>query len=95
MGYTEWRNFSKVIGKAKDARRNSGIRIESHFQDTAREVALDSGAVRSIDDVKLTRYACYPIAQNGDPHKGKSPSCRAISLCRRETRNSSVNVWAS
>jgi DNA-damage-inducible protein D len=69
MGYTEWRNFSKVIGKAKDACRNSGIRIESHFQDTAREVALGSGAVRSIDDVKLTRYACYLIAQNGDPHK--------------------------
>lgn len=69
LSYTEWRNFSKVIEKAKTACKNSGQKIEAHFLDTTRNVSLGSGATRSIADVKLTRYACYLIAQNGDPKK--------------------------
>lgn len=69
LDYTEWRNFSKVIEKAKTACKNSGQKIESHFLDTIRTVSIGSSATRSIPDVKLTRYACYLIAQNGDPKK--------------------------
>ena len=69
LNYTEWRNFSKVIEKARVACKNSGQKVESHFLDTTRDVQLGSGAIRSIEDVKLTRYACYLVAQNGDPKK--------------------------
>ncbi|WP_428886458.1 DNA damage-inducible protein D [Bifidobacterium dentium] len=69
MGYTKWENFTKVIQRAKSACENSGQPIDAHFRDTKRDVELGSGAIRSIDDVKLTRYACYLTAQNGDPRK--------------------------
>lgn len=69
MRYTEWRNFSKVIEKARVSCSNAGQPIDAHFRDTKRNVELGSGAIRSIDDVKLTRYACYLTAQNGDPRK--------------------------
>lgn len=69
MRYTEWRNFSKVIEKARVSCSNAGQPIDAHFRDTKRDVELGSGAIRSIDDVKLTRYACYLTAQNGDPRK--------------------------
>lgn len=68
-GYDRWENFSKAITRAKQACDNSGVSVESHFRDTTRDVTLGSGATRSIADVKLTRYACYLIAQNGDPKK--------------------------
>ena len=69
MGYTKWENFTRVIQRAKSACENSGQPIDAHFRDTKRDVELGSGAIRSIDDVKLTRYACYLTAQNGDPRK--------------------------
>ncbi|BAQ32058.1 DNA damage-inducible protein D [Bifidobacterium scardovii] len=69
MNYSEWRAFSKAISRARNACENSGIPIEAHFRDVKRNVELGKGATRSIDDVKLTRYACYLIAQNGDPKK--------------------------
>jgi DNA-damage-inducible protein D len=69
MGYTKWENFTKVIQRAKSACENSGQPIDAHFRDTKRDVELGSGAIRSIDDVKLTRYACYLTTQNGDPRK--------------------------
>lgn len=69
MNYSEWRAFSKAISRARNACENSGIPIEAHFRDIKRNVELGKGATRSIDDVKLTRYACYLIAQNGDPKK--------------------------
>lgn len=69
MNYSEWRAFSKAIDRARAACENSGIQVEAHFQDVEREVELGKGAKRSIPDVKLTRYACYLVAQNGDPKK--------------------------
>lgn len=69
MGYTKWENFTKVIQRARSACQNAGQPVEAHFRDTKRDVELGSGAIRSIDDVKLTRYACYLVAQNGDPRK--------------------------
>src|SRR3989339_2022132 len=67
--YSEWRNFLKVIDKAKDSCKNSGESVPDHFVDINKMVVLGSGAERKIDDIALTRYACYLVAQNGDPAK--------------------------
>jgi DNA-damage-inducible protein D len=69
FNYTEWRNFLKVINKAKDSCLNSGESIPNHFVDVNKMVSIGSGADRHIDDIALTRYACYLVAQNGDPAK--------------------------
>jgi len=69
LGYTEWRNFLKVINKAKDAANNVGASIQNHFVDVNKMVSIGSGAERPVEDIMLTRYACYLIAQNGDPRK--------------------------
>lgn len=69
LGYTEWRNFQKVIVKSKIACEATNNKISDHFVDVNKKVSLGSGSEREIDDLMLTRYACYLIAQNGDPRK--------------------------
>jgi DNA-damage-inducible protein D len=69
LGYEQWRNFEPVIAKAMEACENSGHGIEDHFARARKMVDLGSGAQREVDDMILTRYACYLIAQNGDPRK--------------------------
>ena len=69
LDYDEWRNFLKVIDKAKIACSKSGQSIADHFVDVNKMVKLGSGSERQVDDIMLTRYACYLIAQNGDPRK--------------------------
>lgn len=69
LGYTEWRNFVKVIDKAKDACSNAGEDIKHHFVDVNKMINLAKTAKREIEDIALTRYACYLVAQNGDASK--------------------------
>lgn len=69
LGYSEWRNFIAVISKAKTACEVSGNSIANHFVDVNKIVDIAHGVKREIDDMILTRYACYLIAQNGDPKK--------------------------
>ena len=69
LGYNLWQNFVKVLDKAKAACENAGQTIPDHFIDVNKMVVVGSGALRPIVDVMLTRYACYLVAQNGDPRK--------------------------
>ena len=69
LGYSSWQSFSDVIKRAIVACENSGQNSEDHFRGVPKMVGVGSGAQREIVDVELTRYACYLIAQNGDPAK--------------------------
>ena len=69
LGYAEWRNFAAVVSKAKTACEVSKQAVPDHFVDVSKMVDLGSGSRREVDDIMLTRYACYLIAQNGDPKK--------------------------
>ena len=93
MGYDRWENFSKAITRAKQACDNSGVSVESHFRDTTRDVTLGSGATSSIADVKLTRYACYLIAQNGDPKKEEVALLQSYFAVQTRKTKSLSNAW--
>lgn len=69
LGYTQWRNFMNVVDKAKEACSNAGNKLSDHFADVSKTIPMPKGAAKEIDDILLTRYACYLIAQNGDPRK--------------------------
>jgi len=71
LGYTEWRNFTSVLSKAQTACEVSGHPVSDHFVDVNKMVSLGSGSQREVTDVMLTRYACYLVAQNGDPKKAE------------------------
>lgn len=69
LGYSKWENFEKVIQKAKEACNNAGEEMSYHFPDIRKTIPMPKGAEKEIDDILLTRYACYLIAQNGDSRK--------------------------
>ena len=69
LGYAKWENFAKVIDKARIACQTAGLSIADHFPDVRKMIQLGKGAEREVEDIALTRYACYLIAQNGDPRK--------------------------
>ena len=69
LGYSNWQNFAKVIEKAIIACTNSGQHKNDHFIGVCKKVEMPKGGTKEVDDIMLTRYACYLIAQNGDPRK--------------------------
>lgn len=69
LGYADWRNFLNAVEKAKESCKTIGEAVSDHFVDITKMVKIGSGAERKQDDIMLTRYACYLIAQNGDPKK--------------------------
>lgn len=69
LEYTQWRRFENVIDKAKIACENSNIIVDEHFANVGKTIKMPKGASKNVSDYRLSRYACYLVAQNGDSRK--------------------------
>jgi DNA-damage-inducible protein D len=84
LGYSEWRNFNNVVEKAKISCQTAKIDSSYHFVNSNKTINMPKGATKNIDDIMLTRYACYLIAQNGD--SSKEPIAFAQTYFAMQTR---------
>lgn len=95
LGYSRWETFEGVLSRAAQACENSGNISENHFRVVTKMVPVGSGAMRGIEDVQLTRYACYLVAQNGDPRKeviAFAQSYFAIQTRKQELLEERINL---
>lgn len=88
FGYKKWENFSKVIDRAKIACEKAGVEVDDHFADSSRTVEMPKGATKEIEDIMLSRYACYLVAQNGD--SSKDPVAFAMNYFAVQTRRQEI-----
>lgn len=95
LGYARWENFQTAIKKAKTSCESAGIIVSDHFRDITKMVGIGSNTTREINDLKLTRYACYLIAQNGDPRKDEiafAQSYFALQTRKQELIEDRINL---
>lgn len=95
LGYARWENFQTAIKKAKTSCESAGILVSDHFRDITKMVVIGSNTTREINDLKLTRYACYLIAQNGDPRKDEiafAQSYFALQTRKQELIEDRINL---
>lgn len=95
LGYARWENFQTAIKKAKTSCESAGIVVSDHFRDITKMVGIGSNTTREINDLKLTRYACYLITQNGDPRKDEiafAQSYFALQTRKQELIEDRINL---
>ena len=88
LGYARWENFQSAINRAVESCNTQGINVDDHFREVTKMINLAKGATRNVQDFMLTRYACYLIAQNGDPKK--EPVAFAQSYFAVQTRKAEL-----
>ena len=97
LGYARWENFQTAINRAVESCNTQGVNVDDHFREVTKMVKLGSGAEREVKDYMLTRYACYLIAQNGDPKKDEvafAQSYFAVQTRRAELIEERINYIA-
>jgi DNA-damage-inducible protein D len=96
LGYKEWRNFQTAVRKAKAACSGAEEPVWDHFVDANKHIPGGKGAIHNVDDIELTRFACYLIAQNGDPTKPEIAAAQtyfAVQTRRQETADKARAQW--